>query len=33
MKLFTKVEVSKRPKRTDLSLDWQGVTPLRDRRV
>jgi hypothetical protein len=30
---LTKLEVSKRPKRTDLSLDLQGVTPVRDRGV
>jgi hypothetical protein len=28
-RLFTKLEVSKRPKRTDLSLNWQGSTPGR----
>ena len=30
---FTKLEVSKRPKRTDLSLDLQGVTPGRGQGV
>ena len=30
---FTKLEVSKRPKRTDLSLDLEEVTPERERGV
>ncbi len=30
---FTTLEASKRPKRTDLSLDLQGVTPVKARGV
>jgi hypothetical protein len=31
--LLTKLQVSTRPKGTDLSLDWQGITPGRAHRV